>query len=311
MPLNPLAGDEPLITVAMPIYNAGRYLRLAVLSIVQQTETNWELLIIDDGSTDNALESINDILDSRIRILKDGINKGLAVRLNEAIDLARGKYFARMDQDDVSYPQRFEQQIKILQADPAIDLVATRAILIDESNRIVGVFPGIAIHEGICARPWLGFYFPHPTWMGKVSWFRRFGYLVPGPYFCEDQELLLRSYLESRFHTVDAVLFGYRVRQTMNWKKLVRTRKAVLGIQFMHFLKRRNWGFLFMAIVAFMGRLVNDYVKLVAQMFFQRQAPRVSANLSSEWDDVLTVVSGSPVKNVKRTEQGAGNKAHF
>jgi len=91
------AGNAPLITVAMPIFNAGSYLRLAVLSIVRQTFADWELLIIDDGSTDNALQDIADIRDHRIRILRDGENKGLAARLNEAIDLARGRYFARMD----------------------------------------------------------------------------------------------------------------------------------------------------------------------------------------------------------------------
>ena len=100
-----------LVTVAMPVYNAGKYLRLSVLSIVKQTFTNWELLIIDDGSTDDALKDIADIKDARIRIFRDGTNKGLAARLNEAVNLAQGYYFARMDQDDVSYPERFARQI--------------------------------------------------------------------------------------------------------------------------------------------------------------------------------------------------------
>ena len=72
------------MTVAMPIYNAGEYLRMAVLSIVNQTYTNWELLLIDDdGSTDGAIQNISDINDSRIRVLHDGKNKGLAARLIE------------------------------------------------------------------------------------------------------------------------------------------------------------------------------------------------------------------------------------
>ena len=71
--------SSPLITVAMPIFNAGHHLRLAVLSIVHQTFCNWELLIIDDGSTDNALQSLSDISDSRIQILRDGLNKGLTI----------------------------------------------------------------------------------------------------------------------------------------------------------------------------------------------------------------------------------------
>ena len=99
--------SSPLITVGMPIYNAGEVLRPAVLSIINQSYFNWELIIIDDGSTDNSLEYIQDILDPRIKIVNDGLNKGLAARLNEIMDLGRGVYFARMDQDDISYPQKF------------------------------------------------------------------------------------------------------------------------------------------------------------------------------------------------------------
>ena len=83
-------GHPPKITVAMPVFNGGEFLRPAVLSIVKQTFSDWELLIIDDGSTDGSLETIQDIQDARIRVIKDGLNKGLAARLNEAIDLARG-----------------------------------------------------------------------------------------------------------------------------------------------------------------------------------------------------------------------------
>src|SRR6266481_7466016 len=139
----------PLVTVAMPVYNAGRYLRLAVLSIVKQTFTDWELLIIDDGSTDNALQDIIDIDDVRIRILRDGVNKGLAARLNECIDLARGKYIARMDQDDVSYPERFECQIDALKNDPLLDMVAARALAISSDDQAIGLFSYIRTHKEI------------------------------------------------------------------------------------------------------------------------------------------------------------------
>ena len=90
-----------LVTVAMPIYNAGSYLRLAVLSIVKQSFTDWELLIIDDGSTDKALDGIADLRDERIKIYSDGRNLGLAARLNQACAMASGKYLARMDQDEL------------------------------------------------------------------------------------------------------------------------------------------------------------------------------------------------------------------
>lgn len=212
--------ELPLITVAMPIYNAGKYLRFAVLSIVNQTFTNWELLIIDDGSTDNALQDIADIKDVRIKIFRDGMNRGLAARLNESADMARGQYFARMDGDDISYPERFARQITTLQNDPELDLVATRALTIDESNKATGLFPFAISHNEICARPWRGFHFPHPTWMGKTKWFRNYRYTVPSPFCCEDQELLLRSYHDSRLVTLDEILFAYRIRSKTDWKKI-------------------------------------------------------------------------------------------
>ena len=192
------ASVSPLVTVAMPVFNAGSYLRLAVFSIVKQTFTDWELLIIDDGSTDNALQDIADIRDARIRIFRDGENKGLAVRLNEAIDLARGSYFARMDQDDVSYPERFARQIEALEKNSLLDMVAVRAITISCDHRLTGMLPCAATQEEISVKPWRGFYLPHPTWMGRIEWFRKYRYADPGPYFCEDQELLLRSHEQSR-----------------------------------------------------------------------------------------------------------------
>jgi glycosyltransferase involved in cell wall biosynthesis len=270
-PLQSQAQDDasPLVTVTMPVYNAGKYLRLAVLSIVKQTFTNWELLIIDDGSTDNALDSITDIQDGRIRILRDGANKGLAARLNEAIDLARGKYFARMDQDDVSYPERLMRQVLSFDENPALDLVAVRAITIDENNKATGLFPNTLTHDEICARRWRGFYFPHPTWMGKIEWFRKHRYTVPGPYFCEDQELLLRSYRGSRFATVDEVLFGYRVRRKTNWRKLAKIRRTVLNVQLRHFSNLNLWHFVLLAITTFFGKISGDLSRRLRGDIFQ------------------------------------------
>ena len=252
---------QPLVTVAMPVYNAGKYLRLAVLSIVRQTFTDWELLIVDDGSTDDALQGIADINDARIRILSDGKNKGLAARLNECIDLARGRYLARMDQDDVSYPERFAQQIGALQKDSRLDLIAVRAITIDENNKVTGIFPGAITHDEICARPWRGFHFPHPTWMGKMEWFRKYRYAEPGPYFCEDQELLLRSCRESRFATVDEILFAYRIRTKISWKKPAKTRLAVLKIQLRHFIRLNQWYFALLSVAACIMKMSSDLPK--------------------------------------------------
>lgn len=280
-------GDLPLVTVAMPIYNAGKYLRLAVLSIVKQSFTNWELLIIDDGSTDGALQSIADIKDARIEILCDGKNKGLAVRLNECIDLARGKYFARMDQDDVSFPERFMQQVSTLEADLTLDLTAVRAITIDEDNIAIDLLPCAQKHDDICAKPWRGFYIPHPTWVGRTEWFRKYRYTVPGPYFCEDQELLLRSYRHSRFSVLSEVLFAYRIRSTINQEKLAKTRKAVLGIQLKYFGKSGQWHYWLLALLAYAGKKANDLLKRAGIKSGMAGHEVASTSLRHDWKAML------------------------
>jgi len=276
-----------LVTVAMPVYNAGRYLRLAVLSIVRQSFANWELLIIDDGSTDNALQSIADINDVRIRILRDGQNKGLAARLNECIDLARGKYFARMDQDDVSYPERLMRQVISLNENPVLDLVAARAITIDENSKATGLFPSVLTHDEICARPWLGFYFPHPTWMGKIGWFRKYRYSIPGPYFCEDQELLLRSYRNSKFGTIDEVLFAYRIREKVDQRKLAKTRWTTLKVQLRHFASSNLWHFVLLAMAAFLGKVSSDLLKMMGIGMFKPRRDIVDDTVVVMWNKIL------------------------
>lgn len=280
----------PLVTIAMPIYNAGRYLRPAVISIVQQTLVDWELIIIDDGSSDRATDTIRDIRDSRIRILRDGANRGLAARLNEAIDLARGKYFARMDQDDISYPERLARQLALLEQNPELDLVAVRCVAIDADNKLAGALPCALTHDEICASPWRSFHLPHPTWMGKTAWFRRHRYATPGPFFCEDQELLLRSHRESRFATVPEYLFAYRVRATINWEKTFKTRKTLLCIQLRHFLAMRQLHFCLLAAMTFTARVAMDSLNVLGQNYgsngIQRYHAAVDATETLRWSAI-------------------------
>jgi glycosyltransferase involved in cell wall biosynthesis len=261
---------QPLITVGMPIYNAGAYLRDAVQSILDQTYVNWQLLIIDDGSTDNALETIADIRDDRIRIFRDGQNKGLAARLNEAIDMAEGEFFARMDQDDVSLPERFERQVQELLTYPELDLVSVRAETISESGKVVGMLPFEATHERICAYPWRGFYMPHPTWMGRTAWFRKYYYKVPQSYYADDFELLLRAYRTSCFASIPKVLFRYRVRQRINWKHMFRARKSILKVQLKHFIADEQYFNALLAGVVFVIRVATDSAKFLAQCFLRQ-----------------------------------------
>lgn len=250
---------KPVLTIALPVHNGGKALQLAIRSILNQTFSDWELILIDDGSTDEAVENISYLNDKRIFIVRDGENKGLASRLNEAIDLSRGKYFARMDHDDICHPQRFEKQIKYLELHEEVDLLATRSITINESEKIIGVLPGEEDHEDICRHPWKGFYMPHPTWMGKTSWFKRNRYKDnPAPYRCEDQELLLRANKNSQFHCLSEKLLAYRVRENFSWKKQYKTRIDLMKHQVKYFFKKNQYWFVMLSILMCLARILLD-----------------------------------------------------
>jgi glycosyltransferase involved in cell wall biosynthesis len=202
---------RPLVTVAMSAYNASGTIDLALRSILTQTYPNWELILVDDGSTDRTAEIVSHVKDSRIRFIQEPSgNMGLAARLNQCVRLARGQYIARMDADDVAYPQRLEHQVQFLEAHRDIDLLGTGAVIFKDKGEIIGRYPTACSHESICRRPWWGFPLAHPTWMGKRTWFLSHSYSEKD-IRCEDQTLLLRSFSHSRFAALEEVLLGYRV----------------------------------------------------------------------------------------------------
>jgi len=118
--------SSPAVSVIMPVYNGEKYLRAAVESILTQTYSDFEFLILDDGSTDRSYSIISEYDDPRIKTFSHS-NRGLAGTLNRGITHALGKYVARQDQDDISLPERFEKQVEFLEAHPAVGLLGTWA----------------------------------------------------------------------------------------------------------------------------------------------------------------------------------------
>ena len=102
---------NPIITVLMPVYNGENYLSETIESILSQTYKDFEFLIIDDCSTDNSIKVINSYNDDRIKLVKSLKNRGQSMTMNEGLKLAKGKYIARIDQDDISYKNRLKTQI--------------------------------------------------------------------------------------------------------------------------------------------------------------------------------------------------------
>ena len=129
---------NPAISVILPVYNGGAFLSEAVYSILNQSFTDFECIIIDDGSTDQSAGIINSFSDARIVKLSNNGNKGLIYTLNCGIEIARGQYIARMDADDISLPDRFLLQKQYLDANKAVDAVCSTITFIDESGNESG-----------------------------------------------------------------------------------------------------------------------------------------------------------------------------
>ena len=111
---------DPIVTVLLPAYNAGKFLQEAVDSVLKQTYTSFELLILDDGSTDGCTDFLNHITDERVRLIRR--NHNYIATLNYGLLIARGKYIARMDADDRMFPTRLEEQVAVLDADNNINI---------------------------------------------------------------------------------------------------------------------------------------------------------------------------------------------
>ncbi|MEM8598299.1 MAG: glycosyltransferase family 2 protein [Bacteroidota bacterium] len=131
--------EDPTISVVMAVYNGERYLRQAVDSILDQTFTDFELLCIDDGSTDATPEILAAYAarDARVRVLSQA-NRGLIASLNRGVSEARGGLIARMDDDDVSHPERFDQQVAFLKAHPEVGILGTVAAYSDADGELTG-----------------------------------------------------------------------------------------------------------------------------------------------------------------------------
>ena len=129
-----MQNSRPLISVVMPVYNAESFLREAVESILSQTYTNFEFIIINDGSTDNSGKILSDFNDHRMRVIGQP-NAGIGKALNRGLDSASGELIARMDADDIALPQRFEKQVEFFLLHPDLALLGTWAEIIDSEGR--------------------------------------------------------------------------------------------------------------------------------------------------------------------------------
>lgn len=275
------------VTIAIPVYNGESYLRDAIQSVVNQTFQDWELYLVNDGSTDGSLAIMQEyaLRDIRIKVIDDGQNKGLVTRLNQSIEIAVGKYYARMDADDIMYITRIEEQVKFLESHPDVDVLGTSIMIIDNDNNIMG--------SGMCGGRVNSFI--HPTVMGKLEWFKA------NPYYnwalrAEDMELWSRTASKSNFWALDKPLLFYREFGLPVTKKYIQTQKTLLKIYFCY----RKYG---KSCFWFMKNSVCTITKIIAYMIFglfgrtdilirkRRRIPLTEATCLSK-EDLVKSISG-------------------
>lgn len=196
-----------MITIAIPFYNAEQFLSDSIESVIAQTYTDWKLLLVDDGSSDNSLEIANEYAqkDDRIKVISDGKNKNLGFRLNQIANLVNTKYLARMDADDIIHPERIEKQIKILETNPSIDVLGTNAYIIDEKDNVIALRHKFDNPNKL--RKVNGFI--HATIIAKTEWFKNNPYDVQAVRI-EDTELWYRTSKKYNFVMLCEPLYFYR-----------------------------------------------------------------------------------------------------
>jgi glycosyltransferase involved in cell wall biosynthesis len=132
----------PVVSIVMSVYNGERFLRAAIDSLLAQTLGDWELIVVDDASTDATLDILGEYHDPRIRVLRNETNRKQAVCSNRGIAAASGRYIARLDADDISLPNRLAEQIGYLETHPEVTMVASAAYFINEAGSRVDLRTG-------------------------------------------------------------------------------------------------------------------------------------------------------------------------
>ena len=256
------------VSVVLPVYNCENFIRQSMDSILEQTFQNFEILVMNDGSTDRSKEIVCSYHDSRIRFIDGQINKGLTVVLNQGLKLAEGEFVARQDGDDFSIPHRLEVQVDYLEKHPEVVLLGSQAWVVDKDNRFKGVILDKPI--GMLGIRWDLLFdnsFLHSTVM-----FRRQAILEKlngydeNYSFCEDYELWSRVAKENNVQNLPQRLIKYRrhpdSHSQSSPQKTIEENKKVI---------RRN-------IMGFMGSVVasDSDIDLIIRYRFGMPFDRIS-----------------------------------
>jgi glycosyltransferase involved in cell wall biosynthesis len=205
--------NKPKVSVIIPAYNAMPYLPEALESVLRQTFSDFEVIIIDDGSTDRTVEWTSKLTDPRVKVILQD-NHGSARARNQGIAIANGEYIALLDADDIWEPTKLEKQIRFLDEHPEIGLVDTWTLLIDETGNSTGrvivskaegdVWKQLVQFQPVCACD--------STPLIRRECFETVGLFDENLLFLEDLDLWIRLAYRYNFGAIEQPLVGYRQR---------------------------------------------------------------------------------------------------
>jgi glycosyltransferase involved in cell wall biosynthesis len=303
----------PLVSVGIPFFNREKCLIDSIRSIFAQTFQDWELILVDDGSTDKSLELAQSIDDPKVRVLPpDGINKRLPARLNQIVQVARGQFIAHMHSDDLCHPERFATQLEFFNSHPDVDVVGTSSYILDQHRQPMQKLIVPETHQDIFKDKVRFVSVCHPTVMARSQWFRRFHYMET-LFATEDYELWLRSCNSSVFANVlkplyfkdDLLFFSFTkyARSKLTGAKVIKAYHApeLSKSKFISYTARRYWQIARYAVYTMLG---------LSHLLVQRRYQPLALQESLEANRALDAIKQTdiPIRNKKMMSSGSSSR---
>lgn len=205
-----MSKSQPIVSVVMAVYNGERFLRQAVDSILGQTFTDFELIVVDDGSKDATPAILDEYEDGRIVRLRNQTNIGQTPSLNIGIEAAKGQFIARHDADDVSHPERFARQAAFLQEHTAVGLLGTSYRLVDDQGKLLEIEHPPPDNAGLQARLTTGNCLCHGSVMMRRDSLQAAGLYRPAFRVTQDYDLWLRLAEVTQLANLEQPLYDFR-----------------------------------------------------------------------------------------------------
>lgn len=205
---------RPKVSVILPVFNQERYVKEAVNSIIRQSFRDFELIIVDDGSTDDSFKIISRIKDPRIKIIRNKKNIGLTKSLNKALKVAKGEFLARMDGDDIAYPDRLYLELEAFKKNKNLYLVGSQADLIDKNGGMLKTTNIPTSYRSIKKVAVRYNPFIHPTIMFRKKLLTKIGFYNQKFRYAQDYDLILRALTQFECQNLPKPLLGLRVTES-------------------------------------------------------------------------------------------------